>query len=1325
MDEDCSKLYRLSSDLNEAIDTARNILSKKAHEESIQAKLRYKVEGSVYYSNLIYLRKADPEKVEILKAELQGKFPDTIFDEITLIIAPLRRRAKCPNCKKEMQSFHVTRHLKICIKKNKCPVCQKAVSGNLGKHIENCNVKTYSCNVCGEVFNTGIRKTAHEKKCGLSQSGTSALNGLFRIVEVKPNSISPDYEGILEDEMDHIIEILDNRMDPALKFYMSIELDMRLPTDDSTKVVTFQTKSSALLQAMDFKEEVGKHINEIVEDVDKYIRNGSGWLVENVKTIYLMMTKYNPGGGTFISLPKEIKNKTSLLNIRNNDEKCLLWSILAAIHPVKSNSNYYTSYIQFENELDMTGIQYPVSIHQLNKIERQNDLAISVFGWEKKEGFYPIRVTTAKGKYIPLLLLSNDHTQHYVLIKSLSGMLCRRTKNKTLEFYCERCLHGFRKKESLDNHSELCKNFKVQRTEMPKDTHMEFKSFNKMIKMPVFIAADFESLIVDIESENSNTKKTAQHEACAYALKVSSHFEEFDKPVEYYRGQNAAQTFILRLHEIYKELEPLIKSNEKMQPVTIDKQRELDAQVNCYLCNKSLPKDRNERHLDHCHYTGEVLGYTHPICNMKRETPKRIPVIIHNFKGYDSHLIIRELCAVEDNLYNINIIPKNMEQYTSIRTDKFTFLDSYQHLAASLDTLTENLKMEGYDKFQSVIQYINHQHAGSRRKFDLLLRKGTYPYTYMNSYQRFEEGLPSIEHFFNELKNEPCSPEDYQHVQNMWLEFNMNNLGDLCDVYVQSDCLLLTDIINEYRKECWDNFHLDPLHYDTAPGLTWDAALRWTGVKLELLQDIDQYHFCESAIRGGVSVISKRRAVSNNKHLSDYDPSKPSNYIWYGDANNLYGGSMVEKLPISNFAWTSLTKQQIMEYDPDSDTGYFVECDLSIPSELHDKFNCFPIAAEPLKVTEKIASKKSLEIRSKRYQRYNIEDNDLLSHSGVKAKKAKIEQKFSCTKLAPNLFTKSKYICHIRCLKFYLEEGVHIDAIYRVLRFHQEAWLKPYIDYNTKKRQEATTEFKKAFHKLLNNAVFGKTMESVRRRVNIVLINKARQQKFQTSKPGFKRFSIFDEDLVGVELIKPLIQLDKPVYVGTTVLELSKLTMMNFWYRVFQPKFQRAKLCFTDTDSLLIDIPTDDLYHDLNDLKEYLDLSNYPSDHPLYDDTNKAVLNKFKDECSGSVIKEFIGLRSKCYSILIDENGHCKQKNTAAGVKKSIKKSIHHEHYRQTLENETDLYITQNLLRSYNHTVFSVCQKKVGLTAYDDKRFLLNDGINTRAYGHYRNEDQI
>ncbi|MCP4458319.1 MAG: hypothetical protein GY816_09905, partial [Cytophagales bacterium] len=492
---------------------------------------------------------------------------------------------------------------------------------------------------------------------------------------------------------------------------------------------------------------------------------------------------------------------------------------------------------------------------------------------------------------------------------------------------------------------------------MPKNDYLEFNAFNKMIMHPVFIVADFESNIEKLETSSGSTQKTARHTPCAYALKVVSHLKEWDLPVECYRGPDAAMVFILRLYEIYEELEPIISADVEMEPVTPEQKAEFDLQSDCHICSK--PLDEN-KHLDHCHYTGKVLGYAHEVCNLQRKTPKKLPIIFHNFKGYDCHLLIKKLCELEDDLWNVKLIPKNMEKYTSVITEKFRFIDSLQHLSASLDELVENLKTVGEDKFKSIKCHVDELYGGSQRKLELLLRKGVYPFKYMDSFAKFEEGLPPIEEFHNDLKNEPCSAEDYQHVQNMWNEFGMRNMGDLCDVYVQSDVLLLADVLQEYRKECWENFSLDPLHYYTAPGLTFDAALVKTGVRLELLKDPSMYQFFEKAIRGGISVISKRYAKANNKYLPDFDPSEPSNFLWYIDANNLYGASMVEKQPVSDFKWTIITKEEIEQYDTTSDTGCFVEVDLEIPNNLHDKFNCFPVAPEPLEVTEKIASERSL-----------------------------------------------------------------------------------------------------------------------------------------------------------------------------------------------------------------------------------------------------------------------------------------------------------------------------------------------------------------------------
>ena len=295
--------------LGRAIELTKQVLrfNVDVNAEATEAKLFVKIDGVQYETSSIYLRKYDPEKVEQLRNELLSRFPNTEFDDIFLAIRKLTRStAKCPNCGKVMQSNHLNRHRQSCTKERHCPVCQKVVQGDFRDHIDRCGRRTYSCNICGEPFNTGARRSAHQKKCRVADENTipqgskdDVNKGLFRLVNFIPNTNSPDYEGVLEDETQHIIEILSNRLDldTGLKFYISIELNMsRLIMDETNKVTTFQTGSSMLLKTMDIEKEVKEHITLLISKIEKYIRNGSGWLVDNVKMINVMMTKYHPMG---------------------------------------------------------------------------------------------------------------------------------------------------------------------------------------------------------------------------------------------------------------------------------------------------------------------------------------------------------------------------------------------------------------------------------------------------------------------------------------------------------------------------------------------------------------------------------------------------------------------------------------------------------------------------------------------------------------------------------------------------------------------------------------------------------------------------------------------------------------------------------------------------------------------------------------------------------------------------------------------------------------------------------------------------------------------
>ena len=683
----------------------------------------------------------------------------------------------------------------------------------------------------------------------------------------------------------------------------------------------------------------------------------------------------------------------------------------------------------------------------------------------------------------------------------------------------------------------------------------------------------------------------------------------------------------------------------------------------------------------------------------------KIPVIFHNLRGYDSHFIMQEIGEiVKNNTYtkkngeksqmNINAIPNNMEKYMAFMLGyHLTFIDSFQFMSSSLEKLVSNLPKE-------TLKYTSERFKGD--KFDLMIRKGVYPYDYMDSFKKFEDTvLPTKDQFYSLLNDEHISDEDYQHAENVWKMFFMKNMGEYHDLYLQSDILLLADVFENFRKTCLEYYKLDLCHYFTSPGLSWDAMLKMTDIKLELMTDIDMFQFIEKGLRGGISYIANRYGKANNKYTKDYNKKKPSKYIMYLDANNLYGWAMSQYLPTGGFKWMKqehIDKLDLGKYQEDSKKGLILEVDLEYPKELHDLHNDYPLGPEKVKV--------------------KVTEDMLSDYCKKIAEKYRISVGL-VSKLIPTLGNKEKYVLHYRNLKLCLNLGLKVTKVHRVLKYDKSPWLKQYIDFNTVKRMNAKNAFEKDFFKLMNNSVFGKTMENIRKRVDVRLVTDKKKFLKLTSKPTYVSSKIFNENLVAVHKIKETLTLNRPAYVGMCILDLSKTLMRDFHYNYIKEKYgDKAKLLFTDTDSLTYEIEAKDVYKDFWNEKDKFDNSDYSEDSKYFDKTNKKVIGKFKDEAAGIPICEFIGLRSKMYSYMKDNQ---KGGKTAKGIKKNIiKKNITHENYKNTLFNAEQMIHKMKTIRSENHELGSYEINKVSLSCFDDKRYLNDDGVTSYAYGHHR-----
>ena len=889
----------------------------------------------------------------------------------------------------------------------------------------------------------------------------------------------------------------------------------------------------------------------------------------------------------------------------------------------------------------------------------------------------------------------------------MSALLASQINNhKGTCHICLNCFNGFNTTEALNKHKEYCYNNECVKISMPEPgTILKFKNFHHSEKAPFVIYVDFESLIKNIDScdpdpNKSYTKKYQKHEPVSFDYYIISSYESvYESRVRGYiktkpEDPDAMDVFIKWLEDDFKDIANI---KPKKMVFTEEDEKQFNKASDCWICGEALENDRVR---DHCHFTGRYRGPAHNSCNLKYRKPESVSVFFHNLSGYDSHLFIKKLGSPDKKKKkkNIDCIPNNEEKYISFsknikvgqytnkkgevkdKTFKIVFKDSLKFMSTSLEKLVNNQPKDG---FKNLNKYYTPEEA------ELIKQKGFYPYEYMDTEEKFNDTkLPPREAFYSKLSGRGISEKDYKHAWNVWHTFKMKTFKDYHELYNETDVLLLADVFENFRDLCLKIYGLDPVYYFTAPGLAWDACLKMTNNDLELLSDPNMLLMFEKGIRGGISIISNRYGEANNKYMGNsFNKNKPSKYLMYLDANNLYGCAMSMKLPTHGFKWLTsgeiekLYNNQVIQVW--EKTPCILEVDLEYPENLHDLHNDYPFCPERVKCNNRVE------------------------------------------KLIPNLRNKTKYVIHYKNLIQCLKAGMKLKKIHRGIKFIESEWMRPYIEMNTKLRTKAKNNFEKDFFKLMNNSVFGKTMENIRNRVNIKLVNTKEKLKKLIAKPNFRSRKIFSKNLVSVHMKKTSLLMNKPVYLGMCILDLSKTVMFDFHYNYIKPKYgDKAILLFTDTDSFMYLIETEDFFKDISeDIKVRFDTSDYPENHPSGIPTgiNKKVLGMFKDETAGKIIKEFVGLRAKLYSYKMDEGGESKK---CKGIKRQVvTTSITHEDYKTCLRTGKEQLRKQNILRSYEHEVYSEEVNKVALSALDDKRYILGDGVHTLAWGHYKIKD--
>ena len=599
-----------------------------------------------------------------------------------------------------------------------------------------------------------------------------------------------------------------------------------------------------------------------------------------------------------------------------------------------------------------------------------------------------------------------------------------------------------------------------------------------------------------------------------------------------------------------------------------------------------------------------------------------------------------------------------MENYVSVQIGCLRFLDSYRFLSSSLDKLVkslDNLPVMDENGF----------------KDKLFKKKLACPYEYLNL-DNFREPLNlTKEDYWSTLTQSYPSDDDIKRTQELIDKNIIKNGQELTMLYLKMDVFQLADVFENFVESSTQEYKINPLYSYSLPGYTWKSGLKLTNIKLDFIKDKNLLLLLENNIRGGISSVMGDRHVQSDENKQ----------ILYIDANNLYGWAMSQCLPTGEFEVLPLNPcnytdnynlEQLVEdllQIPDvNEYGFFIKCDLEYPAEIKEKTNNFHFCPYQTKA-----------------------DPDLFSAymNNVNQPNYKPTSKLMC-----DVTNKSKYMIHYRMFKFYLNQGM--------------------------KRTVAKTNFEKDLYKLMNNAFFEKTMENVRDRTNLEFIDHSQIDQIikRQSKLGFKgivdhysKFSVYKFDKEKTVFVEP-------IYLGFTVLELSKLLMYEFYYNKSQPYWKQSiQLHYMDTDSFILSFDTNhrELINFLQENKDEFDFSElHPSDE-LYDLINKKVIGKMKIETSPVwVLNTFTALRSKSYSFSYNNNKNNIQKAKQKGIQKAPKC----EEYQNSLFNSETSSSTNISIRSNSHNLTVEKQPKLCLNPFDDKRLYINPiqvyhGINT------------
>nr|DAC81436.1 TPA_asm: PolB [False wolf spider monodnaparvovirus] len=834
--------------------------------------------------------------------------------------------------------------------------------------------------------------------------------------------------------------------------------------------------------------------------------------------------------------------------------------------------------------------------------------------WHCKINRFWIRVFSKHGNVIYNVKKDNEEVidllwsnRKFKLITDLHGLL----KEKNDRIFCEVCkkFHGCYTHCKTQIRSAKSEDMDVP--EMPIGRHA------------LVIYADFESYI------DKESKQHMPSGACAIAIDKSEQ-QIWSYITDAQICDNVIGAFIRNLISF------------------IDKWAYYDTKTDyCQICNELIDGES----INGRNFINGDIGSHH--LNCWNDYKNCAYIYFHNFRGYDSHLLLRDLISQTQ----ITLIRgKTFEKFDIISAEsgqrvKMCFKDTYNYFTTSLEKLASTVTDWRYTSI--------HNREG----------KGIFPYEWFDNPGKLAStSLPPPSEWFSNLRNANNWSEEAIEV---WNREKMLTFRDYHNYYMNQDVTLLADVFEEFRRNSVSKLNYDPTYFQGAPSYTWFLCTNEFKNKFKIITNKDIYLDIQANIRGGVSQVIKR-----------WQDTSLNDKILYLDVNSLYSRCMEYKMP-TNYIETLYELPPNWEemYAVDGDQCAIMCVDLHYPTYLHDQLKHFTYPLAPHKFEDRL-----------------------------------------CT----TFLDKKKYLCHSNALSYYLSQGLIITKFHYMYIFNQDYVLADYVSRNIQSRIETDNSVMKTVYKLLNNSLYGKTCENKFKYRKFSIKNQfeglyGKRNPFMFKSKNWLQIGndILSEDDISV------VTLDKPIQIGFTVLEMAKLEIYKFLYKICDYMSQlkiETQLLYTDTDSLLLYFnhpsPQNLLFQN-NEIRACLDFEKVPS--------NWEVRTQGTDKVSGlwsletdKEIQTFIGLRAKCYALKFSDNNELLKNKGISSFAEEVKSNdrITFDSYKRALFDNEEIFINQVLLRSKHHTVTSYQQTKLALSSLDEKRQVLPDKISTMPWGY-------